>query len=128
MERELLQNDGPTMTLIPEDPDALLTREAVAAALTAAGFPVKTSTLATKATRGGGPPYQLFGARPLYRWGGAVAWAESRLSSLHQSTSEYSPAMTGVRTDPHENMPTKLPGEKRPGISAASSSDKERAI
>ena len=75
------------MTLIPENADALLTRDAVAAALTAAGFPVKAKTLATKASRGGGPPYQLFGARPLYRWGDAVAWAESCLSAPRRNTS-----------------------------------------
>jgi hypothetical protein len=75
------------MTLTPENADALLTRDAVAAALTAAGFPVKAKTLATKASRGGGPPYQLFGVRPLYRWGDAVAWAKSRLSAPRHSTS-----------------------------------------
>jgi hypothetical protein len=90
------------MTLIPEDPDARLTREALASALTAAGFPVKPATLATKATRGGGPPYQLFGVRPLYRWGDAVAWAESRLSSLHLSTSEYLSGTTARSPDHHE--------------------------
>jgi hypothetical protein len=73
--------------LIPEDADALLTRAALAEALTAAGFPVKAQTLATKASRGGGPPYQLFGVRPRYRWGPAVAWAESRLSAPRRSTS-----------------------------------------
>jgi hypothetical protein len=77
----------PPMTLIPENADALLTRDAVAVALTAAGFPVKAKTLATKASRGGGPPYQLFGARPLYRWRDAVAWAESRLSAPRRNTS-----------------------------------------
>lgn len=128
IERKLLQMIGPTMTLIPEDPDERLTRNALANALAAAGFPVKPATLATKATRGGGPPFRRFGARPLYRWGDAIAWAESRLSSLHRSTSEYSPGTTVGRTDPHENMATKLPGEKRPGISAVSSSDKERPI
>lgn len=80
------------MTLVPEDPDALLTRDAVAMALTAAGFPVKAKTLATKATRGGGPPYQLFGVRPLYRWRNALAWAEGRLSAPRRSTSERSAA------------------------------------
>ena len=91
---------GPTMTLIPEDPDARLTRDALANALTAAGFPVKPATLATKATRGGGPPFRRFGARPLYRWGDAVAWAESRLSPFHLSTSEYSSGTT-VRSADH---------------------------
>jgi hypothetical protein len=79
---------GSKMTSIPQSPDALLTRDALAKALTDAGFPVKAPTLATKATRGGGPPYQLFGVRPLYRWGDAVAWAESRLSAPRRSTSE----------------------------------------
>jgi hypothetical protein len=73
---------------IPSDHSALLTRDQAAAALTAAGFPVKAKTLATKATRGGGPRYQSFGARVLYRWGDALAWAEARLSPPISSTSE----------------------------------------
>jgi hypothetical protein len=87
LERKLPHMMEALMTLIPEDADALLTRAALAEALTAAGFPVKAQTLATKASRGGGPPYQLFGVRPLYRWGPAVAWAESRLSAPRRSTS-----------------------------------------
>jgi hypothetical protein len=73
---------------VPDDPDARLRRDAVAAALTALGLPVKSKTLATMATRGGGPPYQLFGRWPLYRWGDALAWAEARLSAPRRSTSE----------------------------------------
>ncbi len=69
-------------------PDALITRDRVAAELTAAGFPVKPKTLATKATRGGGPPYHKFGARVLYRWGNALAWAQGRLSEPQGSSSE----------------------------------------
>jgi hypothetical protein len=75
-------------TTFPQNADALLTRTAAAAALTEAGFPVKAATLATKATRGGGPPYQTFGAKPLYRWGDALAWARGRLSVPRHSTSE----------------------------------------
>jgi hypothetical protein len=66
------------MTLIPQNPDALLTRDQTATALTEHGYPVKAKTLATKASRGGGPPYRLFGTRPLYHWGEALAWAKSR--------------------------------------------------
>jgi len=69
-------------------PDALLTRAATAAALTDTGFPVSPATLATQATRGGGPPYQLFGRIPLYRWGNSLAWAEDKLSPPRRSTSE----------------------------------------
>ena len=49
--------------MIPLDPDALLGRKETAAALTKAGFKVSAETLTTKASRGGGPPYQLFGPR-----------------------------------------------------------------
>jgi hypothetical protein len=70
-------------------PDALLTRNALATALTEAGFPISGATLATKATRGGGPPYRLFGRRPLYEWGQGLAWAQSRLSNPASSSSEH---------------------------------------
>jgi hypothetical protein len=46
---------------IPDSPDALLTRGRTAEALTEAGFPIKAKTLATKASRGGGPRYSKFG-------------------------------------------------------------------
>jgi hypothetical protein len=79
------KTDGAGM--LPDD-DELLTREAVASALTKAGFPVAAKTLATKATRGGGPPYQKFGPRALYRWGPSLQWAKARLSAPMHSTSE----------------------------------------
>jgi hypothetical protein len=73
---------------VPENPEALLIRKAAADALTAAGFPIKEKTLTTKASRGGGPPYQLFGRTVLYRWGDLLKWAQSRLSTPRSSTSE----------------------------------------
>src|SRR5687768_13292497 len=75
-------------TGFPAHPDTLLTREATAAALTAAGLPVASKTLATKATRGGGPPYSLFSGRALYRWGDALDWARARMTPPRRSTSE----------------------------------------
>ncbi len=74
--------------MVPENPDALLTRTQTAAALRAAGFPVADKSLATRASRGGGPPYRRFGARVLYRWGDALEWAQARLSAPISSTSE----------------------------------------
>src|SRR5215471_3911334 len=68
--------------------DSLLTRDQTAAALTKAGYPITRATLATKATRGGGPPYQPWGRKPLYRWGDALAWAQSLTSAPRRSTSE----------------------------------------
>jgi hypothetical protein len=73
---------------IPDNTDALLTRSQTGAALRAAGYPVADKTLATKATRGGGPPYRLFGSRPLYRWADALGWAQARLSLPRTTTSE----------------------------------------
>ncbi len=78
----------PTISRVPDDPNALLRRRRTAEALTAAGYPTAESTLATKGVRGGGPPYQLFGRTPLYRWRDALAWAESRMSAPRRSSSE----------------------------------------
>jgi hypothetical protein len=74
--------------VIPLDPNSLLTRDATAAALTESGFPTSPKTLATKASRGGGPRFRRFGPRALYRWGDALEWAEKRLSPAMLSTSE----------------------------------------
>jgi hypothetical protein len=68
-------------TNIPESPDALLTRDQAAAALTESGFPVAPKTLAVRASRGDGPPYQRFGIRALYKWDDVQAWARSRLTA-----------------------------------------------
>jgi hypothetical protein len=78
--------------MVPENPDAILTRTQTGAALRAAGFPVADKSLATRASRGGGPPYRRFGARVLYRWGDALAWAQARLSDPIRSTSELDAA------------------------------------
>ena len=74
--------------MVPENPDALLTRTQTAAALRAMGFPVADKSLATRASRGGGPRYSRFGARVLYRWGDALTWAQSRLTAPVSNTSE----------------------------------------
>jgi hypothetical protein len=74
------------------NPDALLTRPQTGAGLRAEGYPVADKTLATLASRGGGPPYRRFGARALYRWGDALDWARSRLSAPLRSTSELDAA------------------------------------
>jgi hypothetical protein len=77
------------MTRIPENLDALLNRAAAAAALTEAGYPVAKATLATRATRGGGPAYRLFGRKPLYRWGDLLAWAQNSCTEPRRNTSEH---------------------------------------
>jgi hypothetical protein len=76
------------MNNVSDSLDARLTRSQTAAALSEAGYPVAAATLATMATRGGGPIYQLFGRKPLYRWGDALEWAKNRLSKPVRTTSE----------------------------------------
>jgi hypothetical protein len=76
------------MIAIPNDPDARLTRERTAEALTALGYPISARTLATKATRGGGPPYSLFCGRALYRWGDALEWARGLTMPPRRTTAE----------------------------------------
>jgi hypothetical protein len=70
------------------NPDDLLNRKDVAAALTAAGYPISPHTLSTYATRGGGQIYRRFGVKPLYRWADALEWAQSRTSKPIRTTSE----------------------------------------
>jgi hypothetical protein len=86
------------MTMIDSpkiSPSALLRREPCAEALTEAGFPISGKTLATMATRGGGPPYRKFGRTVLYMWSDVLAWAETRLTAPRHSSSEVSGALRG---------------------------------
>lgn len=59
-----------------------LSRRDTAEALTAAGFPISHHTLATMATRGGGPRYVKFNGRALYDVDEALAWAEARATEV----------------------------------------------
>lgn len=77
---------------IPSDPDQLLPRRETAQALTEAGFPTSAATLATMVSRGGGPPYRLFGRKPLYRWADALQWAQAKLGPVVRSSSELDEA------------------------------------
>ena len=56
-----------------------LRRTAAAKALSAAGYPIAPATLATMATRGGGPPYTVFGRVAQYSWSDLLAWAQGRV-------------------------------------------------
>ncbi len=73
---------------IPTDPEPLLMRDQAAAALTERGYKTSKATLATLATRGGGPLFLKFGPRPLYRLRDLLTWAESRLKPPRRNTSE----------------------------------------
>jgi hypothetical protein len=61
----------------PTDPDIRLTRDQLAVALSAAGYPISSATLATRVSRGEGPPHTIWGTRVYYPWGDALEWAET---------------------------------------------------
>jgi hypothetical protein len=70
------------------DPDTLLSRKRTADALTEAGYPTSPKTLATMATRGGGPPFSKYGPKAIYCWGPTLSWAQARLTPARVNTSE----------------------------------------
>lgn len=65
-----------------------LTRSGAADFLQTQGYPVASATLATMATRGGGPPFAKFGNVALYEEEALLEWAEGRLTPSRRSTSE----------------------------------------
>ncbi len=69
------------------NPNSVLQTNALAKALTESGYPTSPATLATKRSRGGGPPYRRWGRIPIYTWGEALEWAQNRLGEPHCSTS-----------------------------------------
>jgi hypothetical protein len=66
-----------------------LKRSQAAATLTAWGFPTKTATLATKAVRGGGPPYFHYSGLTLYDETALRLWALSVTSNSACTTTEH---------------------------------------
>jgi hypothetical protein len=86
--RQVLRPRGP-------DPEDLLTREQTAAALTRNGYRVKEKTLATKASRGGGPPYHLFNGRAVYRWSSVLAWAQGSMGTPRNAARGHSQLTEG---------------------------------
>ena len=70
------------------EPDTLLGRRPGAEALTEAGFKTSPATLATLASRGGGPRFRHYSSRVVYRWGDLLDWAQSRLGPIVTSTAQ----------------------------------------
>ena len=79
----------PVLTLDSIPADARLPRRQAAKALTDCGIPVSPKTLSTKASRGGGPPYQLFCRTAIYTWGPLVAWALAEMGEPARSAQEH---------------------------------------
>jgi len=60
------------------DPERWKTRQELAQALTANGYPIRATTLKQWATFRAGPPYQLRGGLAWYDVQAALAWAKAR--------------------------------------------------
>lgn len=72
----------------PADDGPLLTRTQCADKLTELGYPISTPTLATLASRGGGPRYRMFGHKALYSLTTALAWARARAGEEKEIASD----------------------------------------
>jgi hypothetical protein len=83
------------------DPDTMLSDIQASEALAEKpGLRIAATTLQTKRSRGGGPPYQKFGPHVRYKWGSLLAWAQSQLTPEVDNTAQFRAL----------NSPAKLPG------------------
>lgn len=74
------------------DNERRLTRAEAAAFLSERGFRVAYATLNKYATVGGGPLFESFGRRPLYRLTDLLAWAAAKTTPSRRHTSEQAAA------------------------------------
>jgi hypothetical protein len=65
-----------------------LDRRQAAAFLTARGYRTAPATLAKLACIGGGPTFESFGRKPLYREADLLAWAKAKTRGPRRSTSD----------------------------------------
>jgi hypothetical protein len=65
-----------------------LGRKEAALFLTERGYRTAPATLAKLACIGGGPEFESFGRRPLYREADLLAWAHGRTTGRRRSTSD----------------------------------------
>jgi hypothetical protein len=89
------------------DPKTFLTRFQVSEALEACGIPLSYDTLATKATRGGGPPFRIFGKSAVYQWCDVVAWVLETMGEPARTTSEHR-ARLDAPASPRKPSPEKI--------------------
>lgn len=68
--------------------DRRLTRREAADFLTGRGYRVAPATLAKYATVGGGPIFESFGRRPIYKPADLLAWVTSKSTGPRRSTSD----------------------------------------
>jgi hypothetical protein len=76
--------------------ERLLDRKEAAQFLTSRGFKTAPATLAKLACLGGGPVFESFGRRPLYREADLLAWAQARTTGPRRSTSDPGTSGSGL--------------------------------
>jgi hypothetical protein len=72
-----------------------LDRRQAADFLTARGYRTAPATLAKLACIGGGPMFESFGRKPLYREADLLAWARAKTTGPRRSTSDPGASQTG---------------------------------
>jgi hypothetical protein len=71
------------------DPGTFFTRPQLSDTLEECGIPLSADTLATKATRGGGPPFRIFGKSAVYQWADVVEWVRETMGEPACTTAEH---------------------------------------
>jgi hypothetical protein len=69
--------------------DKFLSRQEAAELLQEHGFPTTPTSLAVKASRGGGPPYHRFGRQAIYAPSEVLAWAHAKVATAAATASEH---------------------------------------
>jgi hypothetical protein len=72
-----------------------LDRKQAAQFLTDLGYRTAHATLAKLACIGGGPTFESFGRKPLYREADLLAWAQTKTTGPRRSTSDPGEAIAG---------------------------------
>jgi hypothetical protein len=70
------------------DAERRLSRKEAAEFLTSLGYKTAQATLAKLASVGGGPVFESFGRKPLYKTADLLNWAQARSSGPRRSTSD----------------------------------------
>jgi hypothetical protein len=89
---------SPPFDFLPAD--RILFAEECACALTRAGLKTSPKSLPSKASRGDGPPYHIWGRRRVYVWGEVVEWAIKSLGCPVRSAAERRKAGKSVTGRP----------------------------
>src|ERR1700739_4312057 len=91
--------------------ESRLDRRQAAAFLTARGYRTAPATLAKLACIGGGPTFESFGRKPLYREAELLAWAKAKTTGPRRSTSDPGAKPPGAGGTPLTVEPSSKPRE-----------------